>query len=151
MRRAFPGYGNDFLPSLVHAVYKIVGTQPCQADQRRSRTGGDDGGEHFARHGDGVNDECDHENDGAFEEERLYEACKERLLWVATPEVMCQLTKRGTGAGKLAGHGGVRGAHAGGWGKSPVWQNDGSPTATAVREVDCATGERDRMSAAGSR
>lgn len=155
MRRAFPGYGNAFLPSLVLAVSQFarsnglrtsrstansastVPKEPStgllideigrghnthanpenrmvsQVESRISAGSGTVGGrsagtfaedetEQTAEPGgvevevgatsdhDGCEPDSAYDGDGQLEE-RLYVACKERLLRVATPEVMCHL------------------------------------------------------------
>lgn len=91
MRRAFPGYGKAFLPSLVLAVSKVTHDEESCTDSSagikssfKVETDGDEwGGDTW--------DKTEKEEDL---EEILYSSCKEWLLRVVTPEVMCKVARR---------------------------------------------------------
>lgn len=99
MRRAFPGYGTAFLPSLVLAASELVqdldrtGSPSKGSLSRRpaySRAAGGTAGDGSEARSS-LNAEPDEE--GATPEEQMYRLCVEGLLRVTTPEVMCRLTQ----------------------------------------------------------
>lgn len=88
MRRAFPGYGNAFLPSLVLAASDIV----QGPDPRGGRgEGASSGRPAHSREASGTARGPRADEGGTTAEEQMYRLCVEGLLRVATPEVMCRL------------------------------------------------------------
>lgn len=124
LRRAFPGYGTAFLPSLILAVSELARdgiyraavedvdrTMDAPASWKgslnlmnwvRRALGGGAGGMERERENGASEDTA---SSGAFgggaeecapghplDEEGLYGECARRLVWIATPEVMCRFT-----------------------------------------------------------
>lgn len=92
MRRAFPGYGKAFLPSLVLTVSKIGCNRGSRTASGAGATARSEVDMNADDYGGGYWDSTKNEEEAL--EDILYSSCKEQLLKVVTPEVICKLAGR---------------------------------------------------------
>lgn len=91
MRWAFPGFGKAFLPSLVLAVSKVT-CEEESSNEFSTRVKSSSEVETDDVCGRDRWDKTEKEEE-EYLEERLYSSCKEWLLRVVTPEVMCKVAR----------------------------------------------------------
>lgn len=92
MRWAFPGFGKAFLPSLVLAVSKVTCEEESSTEVS-TRIKSSSEVETDADVCGGHRWEKTKKEDEEELEEKLYSSCKEWLLRVVTPEVMCKVAR----------------------------------------------------------